>query len=66
LRRAGLPATPLQMRAGRLHPSRNLDRPMEPCWCFVCDTAQRCDVQHALTISIGFGGVNSALCWQRL
>ena len=59
-------ATLLQMRAGRLHPSRNLDRPMEPCWCFVRDTAQSCDVQHALTISIGFGGVNSALCWQRL
>lgn len=59
-------ATLLQMRAGRLHPSRNLERPMEPCWCFVRDTAQSCDMRNALTISIGFGGVNSALCWQRL
>ncbi|MET0323117.1 MAG: beta-ketoacyl synthase N-terminal-like domain-containing protein [Duganella sp.] len=59
-------ATLLQMRAGRLHPSRNLDCPMAPGWGFVRDTPQRCDVRHALTLSIGFGGVNSAMCWQQI
>ena len=59
-------ATLLQMRSGRLHPCRNLDRPLEAGWNFVGTAAQACDVEHALTVSIGFGGVNSALCWQRL
>lgn len=58
-------ATLLQMRAGRLHPCRNLEQPLEHGWRFVME-ATPCEMQHALTVSIGFGGVNSALCWQRL
>ncbi|KQQ40267.1 polyketide beta-ketoacyl:ACP synthase [Duganella sp. Leaf126] len=59
-------ATLLQMRAARVHPCRNLDHPVQDGWRFVRESAQACEIRHALTISIGFGGVNSALCWQRL
>lgn len=58
-------ATLLQMRARRLHPCRNLERPLQEGWRFVTQ-ATPCEIAHALTLSIGFGGVNSALCWQRL
>ncbi|MFP5392881.1 MAG: beta-ketoacyl synthase N-terminal-like domain-containing protein [Gammaproteobacteria bacterium] len=59
-------ATLLQMRAQRLHPTLNLEEPIDPGLRFVRGQAQDCDVKHALTLSIGFGGINTALCLQGL
>jgi malonyl-ACP decarboxylase len=55
-------ATLLQMRAGRLHATRNLVSPIDPGLNWVREAGERCTVRNALTLSFGFGGVNSALC----
>ena len=57
-------ATLLQMRAGVLHPTRNLDAPIDPSLNWVRASAVHGSVRNALTLSFGFGGVNSALCLQ--
>ncbi|MFZ5635999.1 MAG: beta-ketoacyl synthase N-terminal-like domain-containing protein [Pseudomonadota bacterium] len=59
-------ATLLQMRAGRLHPSRNLDHPIDADFAWVRATPVEHRIERALTLSMGFGGINTALCWQRL
>lgn len=58
-------ATLLQMEAGRLHPSRNLDTPIEPSYNWVLKESIPHDIKNAITLSMGFGGVNTALCLQR-
>ncbi|CAM2011282.1 beta-ketoacyl synthase N-terminal-like domain-containing protein [Acanthopleuribacter pedis] len=57
-------ATLVQMEAGRLHPSRNLDAPMNGALNFVGATARVQNVHNALCLSYGFGGVNTAVCLQ--
>ena len=59
-------ATLLQMRAGRLHPTRNLDNPIDGAFTWVRDRPMEHTVEKALTLSMGFGGINTALCWERL
>jgi malonyl-ACP decarboxylase len=58
-------ATLLQMRAGQLHPTRNLDNPIDPELKWVRSTSIDHEIENALTLSMGFGGINTALCWQR-
>lgn len=58
-------ATLLQMQAGRLHPTRNLDEPIDPGLNWVGKSAILHQIEKALTLSMGFGGINTALCWQR-
>jgi malonyl-ACP decarboxylase len=58
-------ATLLQMRAGQLHPTRNLENPIDPELNWVKDKAVDHSIENALTLSMGFGGINTALCWQR-
>ena len=58
-------ATLLQMEAGRLHPSRNLDNPIDSTLNWVRDKSIDHPIGNALTLSMGFGGINTALCWQR-
>ena len=58
-------ATLLQMRAGRLHPTRNLENPIDPGFDWVQAQPVDHDIEHALTLSMGFGGINTALCWER-
>lgn len=58
-------ATLLQMRHGRLHPTRNLDDPIDPVLRWVRGEAEAADVRHALSLSMGFGGINTALCISR-
>lgn len=58
-------ATLLQMQAGRLHPTRNLDHPIDPTFKWAAGTSVEHQIEHALTLSMGFGGINTALCWQR-
>lgn len=59
-------ATILQMKESRLHPTRNLDNPLEPSFNWVRDRAISHDINCALNLSMGFGGVNSAVCLQRM
>lgn len=67
-------ATLLQMRAGKLHPCRNLDNPIADMnWVanqsanqiegLGQDQAQAHQIHNALTMSMGFGGISSALCF---
>ena len=60
-----LAAVLLQMRAGRLHPTRNLDNPFEPDFAWLRDTAESHVIGRALNMSMGFGGVNTAVCLER-
>ncbi|HYK02065.1 MAG TPA: beta-ketoacyl synthase N-terminal-like domain-containing protein [Thermoanaerobaculia bacterium] len=56
-------ATLLQMQAGRLHPTRNLENPIDPSLQWVTNEPAEHQIENALTLSMGFGGVNTALCW---
>ena len=58
-------ATLLQMQSSTLHPSRNLEDPIAAECNWVTDTSVPHMIHHALNLSIGFGGVNSALCISR-
>lgn len=58
-------ATLLQMGAKRLHATRNLENPIDPDLRWVGPGGQAHEIEHALTLSMGFGGMNTALCWQR-
>jgi malonyl-ACP decarboxylase len=58
-------ATVLQSKAGRLHPSRNLEHPIDATLNWVKSQPIDHRIEKALTLSMGFGGINTALCWQR-
>lgn len=55
-------STLLQMRSGRLHPSKNLDDPIDDDFNWVRTQAIVHDIKHALCLSFGFGGINTAIC----
>ena len=59
-----LVATLLQMKEGKLHPCRNLDNPMSDEFKFVRETTSH-QIDNAIKMSMGFGGVNTAICLQR-
>ncbi len=59
-------ATLIQMRKGRLHPCRNLDDPIDPSLRWVGPEAVDAPIQTALSLSMGFGGINTALCWEAM
>lgn len=56
----------IQMKEGRLHPTRNLESPLDAGYNWVSDRPIVHAIRNALNISIGFGGVNTALCLQRI
>jgi malonyl-ACP decarboxylase len=58
-------ATMLQIRARRLHPTRNLENPIAPELKWVRSEPADHPIERALTSSFGFGGINTALCWER-
>ena len=58
-------ATLLQMHAGRIHPTRNLDHPIDPSFNWVTDAPVEHRITHALSLSLGFGGINTAICLRR-
>ncbi|KIH86008.1 beta-ketoacyl synthase N-terminal-like domain-containing protein [Pseudomonas batumici] len=58
-------ATLLQMEFARLHPTLNLDNPIDSSFNWVRHRAFDHQIEQALTLSMGFGGINTALCWQR-
>ncbi|MBC7984225.1 MAG: polyketide beta-ketoacyl:ACP synthase [Candidatus Obscuribacterales bacterium] len=57
-------ATLLQMQAGQLHPTRNLENPIDVSLNWVREKSIAHRIDSALTLSMGFGGINTALCWQ--
>jgi malonyl-ACP decarboxylase len=59
-------ATLLQMRAGKLHPTRNLENPIDQSLAWVKSEPVEHQIENALTLSMGFGGINTALGWERL
>jgi malonyl-ACP decarboxylase len=56
----------LQMEKGQLHPTRNLENPIEPSFRWVGDEAVSHTIENALNLSMGFGGVNTVVCLQRV
>jgi malonyl-ACP decarboxylase len=58
-------ATLLQMQQSRLHPTRNLVDPIASDLSWVRGTAEHAEVRNALCLSMGFGGISSALCVQK-
>lgn len=56
----------LQMRGGQLHPTRNLDEPLDARLGWVGERAQPHTIRHCLNLSMGFGGINTALCLRHL
>lgn len=58
-------ATLLQMKESRLHPTRNLDDPIESSCNWVQGQSMPHVIEHALNLSMGFGGINTAICLQK-
>lgn len=54
----------LQMKAGRLHPTRNLEEPLDREYNWVAASPVDHAIRNALTLSFGFGGINSAIAVQ--
>jgi malonyl-ACP decarboxylase len=61
-----LVATVLQMQAKQLHPTRNLDDPIDDSYNWVRHRSVDHTIERGLKMSMGFGGVNSALCLERI
>jgi malonyl-ACP decarboxylase len=59
-------ATLLQMKSARLHPSRNLDEPIDRNLNWVKNQPVSHTIKNALCLSMGFGGINTALCLQNV
>ncbi len=57
-----LVTTILQMEESKLHPTRNLIHPIDNSFHWVKESAINVSIEHALNMSIGFGGINTALC----
>jgi malonyl-ACP decarboxylase len=58
--------TLLQMKASRLHPTRNLEHPVEPGFNWVTQRSVAHAMKNALNLSFGFGGINTAVCLRKL
>ncbi len=56
----------LQMKAGKLHPTRNLESPIDTGFSWVQEEAISHKIQRALSLSMGFGGINTALCLENI
>ncbi|MCL6590819.1 MAG: polyketide beta-ketoacyl:ACP synthase [Firmicutes bacterium] len=57
-------ATLMQMRESRLHPTRNLDDPIDPSFNWVRNQSVSHMIKNAVSLSMGFGGINTAICLQ--
>ncbi|MDP4536958.1 beta-ketoacyl synthase N-terminal-like domain-containing protein [Alkalimonas collagenimarina] len=55
-------ATLIQMEQGFLHPSLNLDNPIQADFNWVTTTRHETNIKQALSLSYGFGGLNTAVC----
>lgn len=59
-------ATLLQMRSGEVHPCRNLDSAIDSDFDWIRERRRLPTIRNALTLSMGFGGINTALCLRRM
>jgi malonyl-ACP decarboxylase len=58
-------ATIIQMEEQRLHPNRNLDNPIASDYNWVPAHSISHEIINALSLSFGFGGINTAICLTR-
>ena len=58
-------ATLLQMQNGKLHSCLNLDTPINKDFNWVNENGFKHEINKAITLSMGFGGINTALCLER-
>jgi malonyl-ACP decarboxylase len=58
-------ATCLQLRAQTLHPCVNLDHPINQNFNWVGPHQKSVDARTALKLSMGFGGINAAICMEK-
>nr|QLG04875.1 PulN [Streptomyces sp.] len=58
-------ATLLQMRERRLHPTRNLVDPVDPSFPWVRQESLPFAFETAISLSMGFGGLSSAICLRK-
>lgn len=58
-------ATLIQMKESRLHPTRNLEDPIESSLNWVQTQSVSHSVNNALNLSMGFGGINTAICLRK-
>jgi malonyl-ACP decarboxylase len=57
-------ATLLQMKESILHPSLNLEQPIDDSFNWVKGKSIDHKIKRALTLNMGFGGINTALCFE--
>lgn len=57
-----LAATLLQMKESFVHPSLNLDKPIDEGFAWVLNVKEQTSIATALNLSFGFGGFNTAVC----
>ncbi|MDQ0497104.1 malonyl-ACP decarboxylase [Paenibacillus brasilensis] len=58
-------ATLLQMRDSRLHPTRNLQEPIGVDCNWVKNESIPAVIHNTMNLSMGFGGINTAICMQK-
>ncbi|QMU78246.1 polyketide beta-ketoacyl:ACP synthase [Streptacidiphilus sp. PB12-B1b] len=58
-------ATLLQMREQKLHPTRNLVDPLDGTFPWVREKAEDYAFRTAVSLSMGFGGISSAICLEK-
>ncbi|MGJ7907996.1 beta-ketoacyl synthase N-terminal-like domain-containing protein [Actinopolyspora sp. H202] len=57
--------TLLQMKEQKLHPTRNLDDPLEDAFPWVREKPESHSFRTAVSLNMGFGGMNSAICFEK-
>jgi malonyl-ACP decarboxylase len=58
-------ATLIQMREFKLHPTKNLEEPIDSSFNWVKGESITHTIKNAISLSMGFGGINTAICLQR-
>ena len=59
-------ATLMQMQGDFLHPTRNLENPIDGDFNWISGRSITTQITKALNLSFGFGGINSAICLQNM
>jgi malonyl-ACP decarboxylase len=59
-------ATLLQMKSKKLHPSLNLEHPLDEQFNWVKDQDIQHNMVNAISLSYGFGGLNTAVCLHQI
>jgi malonyl-ACP decarboxylase len=58
-------ATLLQMKESKLHPTRNLEEPIRVDCNWVKNESIPAVIHNTMNLSMGFGGINTAICMQK-